>query len=137
MSTQPKYSKGFHAFMIYFALWAYALLAVIDGGRYIYHATGNKPEFYVLILILGILLIILGLFIVKVRFDLAAFRAQTPKELLIICLTAAAIVLANQLLVYLSAEDNSRSSIFAAFIFVCWGIALYRYYNERAYLFNN
>ena len=137
MSQQPKYSKGFHNFLIYFGLWAYAFVAVFAGGRYIYHATGNDPEFKVLIIILGILLIALGFFIVKVRFDLAAYREKAPKELLFVCLAAAALVLFYQLLMHFSGEDTSRGSIGAAVIFVLWGVAFYRYFKERMELFKN
>ena len=81
------------------------------------------------------LLILLGLFTVLARFDLAAFRPRAPKELLGICLGAAAIVLLLQGVRHLSGEDVDGSRLFSAVIFACWGIALYRYYNDRQYLF--
>lgn len=134
---QPKLHGYFHKFMIWFAMWAYALMAVIAGASDIMFAYENRAHFEVLVIIMGVLLIALGVFIVKVRFDLAAFRRNTPKELLIVCLAAAAImVILHFLLTFYGDDDNSHRLTYA-FIFGCWGIALYRYYNDRRHLFVN
>ena len=132
---QPKFHPWFHKFMIFFALWAYALFAFLYGIRNIWRAVENGVEFLPLVIILNVLLILLGVFTIAVRFDLAAFRPRAPKELLGICLGAAAIIRLLQLVRHLSAEDVDSGRILSAVIFTCWGIALYRYYNDRKYLF--
>lgn len=132
---QPKFHPWFHKFLIWFALWAYALFAILYGVRNILSAVENGVEYLPLVILLNALLILLGLFTVLARFDLAAFRPRAPKELLGICLGAAAIVLLLQGVRHLSGEDVDGSRLFSAVIFACWGIALYRYYNDRQYLF--
>ena len=131
----PKFHPWFHKFLINFALWAYALIAVISGIREIIFANENGVQSAFIIYILAGILIAIGLFTIKVRYDLAAFRPQAPKELLWICLAAAA----DLLLIYWwldstgASEDKKR--LFYAVILVCWGISLSRYYLQRPYLF--
>ena len=134
-NQQPKFHPYFHKFLIYFAMWAFALFAVLYGFRNIHHALENDPSYKIFILLTGFLLIVLAAFIIKVRFDLAAFRPAAPKELLGICLAGAALVLFRFLIDELSAEDSYGNPVIEAVIFICWGIALYRYYNDRKYLF--
>jgi len=138
MSEQPPKLHGyFHKFMIWFAMWAYALMAVIAGARDIMFAYDNRAHFEALVIIMGVLLIALGAFIVKVRFDLAAFRRNAPKELLIVCVAAAAIMAILHFLLTLYGDDDNSHRLSYALIFACWGIALYRYYNARSDLFVN
>ena len=132
---QPKLSQWFHNCLIYFLLWVYAAFGVAFGAREIWHAREDGLEYQALFILLGVLLIALGLYTVKVRFDLAAFRPGTPKRLLIVCCAAAALVLAKCLLLYVIAEDVPGSNLLTAGIFACWGISLYRYYGQREYLF--
>ena len=59
------------------------------------------------------------------------------RDFLIVCLAAAAImVILHFLLTFYGDDDNSHRLTYA-FIFGCWGIALYRYYNDRRHLFVN
>ena len=134
---QPKFHEWFHKFLVYFALWAYALFAIVYGVRAIWETLENEPGCMPLFIFLGALMIALGLYIVKVRFDLVKRRRVVVKELPAICFIAAAIMAMKMIGNEMIAEDTSKGTIFALIIFACWGIALYRYYKERAYLFQN
>ena len=131
---QPAFHRWFHSFLIYFAMWVYALIAVLYGAKHILHAMENNPEYKAVVVIVGVLLIILGAFTVKVRFDLAAFKPGVPGELLVICVAAAVIILIDQLLAYYSGEESSVSVI-SVIVFICWGISLKNYYGDRPYMF--
>ena len=88
-----------------------------------------------LVIILAVLLILVSLFALKVRFDLAAFRPAAPKELLVVCLASAAAVLLIHLTLYYGQAIESLKGVGDAVIFALWGFVLYRYYNDRPYLF--
>ena len=90
---QPKLHKYFHNFMIYFAMWAYAALAILYGIRHILSVLENGASHMALDIILSVLLIVVGIITIKARFDLAAFRAIAIKELLGTCIAAAVIFL--------------------------------------------
>lgn len=132
---QPKFHPWFHNFLIYFALWAFPLFGIAYGIRYISFAHENAVRFEALVILLSAMLILLSLFAVKVRFDLAAFRARAPKELLGVCLAAAAVIFLIHLLLYVYGATESLGRGADALIFALWGIVLYRYYHERPYLF--
>ena len=134
---QPKFHPWFHKFLVNFALWAFAAFAVLYGVKDISSSVENGVSFLPLAIMAGVLLILLGLFLIKVRFDLAAFRAIAPKELLWACVAGAVICLFKLLLEEISAEDLSSRHVISAVIFLCWGIALFRYYNDRPYLFKD
>ena len=138
MSEQtPKFHPWFHNSLIYFFLWAFAVVAVISGIRTIYNGweNGYNGFPFVMLIIVNGLMIVLGLFTVKVRFDLAAFRGKAVKELLWICIAGAVLCLGNYWVEDISGDDFNRSYLLSAFILVCWGISLYRYYRDRPYLF--
>ncbi len=134
---QPKFHKWFHNALIYFFLWMFAAFAVLYGAKIIYEGqmNGYHGTELALIVVVNALLILLGLFTVKVRFDLAAFREKAPKELLGACIAGAVLCLANYWIEDYTGDDFNRSFITTAVILVCWGIALYRYYHDRPYLF--
>ena len=125
----------FHGFMIHFALWAFAALAVFYGVRHILYVTENGASRMALDIILSVMLILTGLFIVRIRFDLAALRKRTAAELLWVSLAAAAIFLGLHWVEDLSGEDCYQGCVPKAIIFTCWGIAMYRYYVTRRHLF--
>ena len=81
---QPKFHKWFHGFLIYFALWAFPLFGVAYGVYYIDFAQENAVRYMPLVIILAVLLILVSLFTIKVRFDLAAFRPAAPKLLVLL-----------------------------------------------------
>ena len=131
--------KWFHNFMIYFALWAFAAFAILFGIRFIASGVENGYEGFerVMLIIVNALLILLGLFAVKARFDLAALRRRAPKELLGICVAGAVLCLANYWVEDIAGDDFNRALIPTALILACWGIALYRYYKQRASIFTD
>ena len=137
MSEQqtPKFHQWFHNFLIYFALWAYGLVAVIQGFLDIHFVSENGVHPGWPIIALAVLLMLAGVFTIKVRYDLAAFRPQAPKELLIVCLAAAAILAIIDLLLDSFGDDTLGRRLYSAAIIAIWGFVLYRYYNQRPYLF--
>ncbi len=137
MSEQqnPKFHKWFHNFLIYFAFWAFALIAVIQGIREIVFANENNVQAKAIVIILAVLLMLVGAFLIKVRFDLAAFRPQAPKEMLGVCIAAAAILVVMHLFLYMNGDNESPKAFEYAPIVLVWGVVLYRYYNDRPYLF--
>lgn len=132
---QLKFHKWFHNFLIYFALWAFPLFGVAYGVYYINFAQENAVRYMPLVIILAVLLILVSLFTIKVRFDLAAFRPAASKELLIVCLASAAVILLIHLALYYGQAIESLRSAGDAGIFAIWGFVFYRYYNDRPYLF--
>ena len=68
---QPKFHPYFHKFMIYFALWMFAAFAVLFGIKLIYNGieNGYRDMELTLLIVVNALLIVLGLFTVKVRFE--------------------------------------------------------------------
>ena len=134
-----KLSKPFHAFMIYFALWAFAIFAVLYGIKLIYEGEMNGYDGFpfVMLIIVNALLIALGLFTVKARFDLAAFRAKAPAELLGASICGAVLCLANYWVQDIAGDDMNRALLTSAFVLVCWGIGVYRYYKMHSQLFIN
>ena len=132
---QPKLHKYFHNFMIYFAMWAYAALAILYGIRHILSVVENGASYMVLDIILSVLLIIVGIITIKARFDLAAFREIAIRELSGVCIAAAVIFLCLHWVEDISAEDCYQGCVIKAVVFACWGIALYRYYSARKHLF--
>lgn len=132
---RPQLHKYFHNFLIFFALWAYAALAVLYGIKHIYSVWENGAQYMAFEIIPSALLIATGLFTIKARSDLAAFREIAIVELPGVCFSAAVVFLLLHLVENMSAEDCYQGCLFKVFIFVCWGITLYRYYNDRRQLF--
>ena len=134
---QPKLDTWFHNALIYFFFWAFAAIAVVSGAKQIFSSIENGMSNTALFVILGALLALDGLALIKVRFDLAKFRAGTPKEIAIVCGAASAILLLTQLLIHMSAEDVYPKDVGVGIIVALWTFVLYRYYHEREYLFVN
>lgn len=134
---QPKFHPYFHKFMIYFALWMFAAFAVLFGIKHILDGIENGYHGFELFLLIAVnaLLIVLGLFTVKVRFDLAAFRGIAVKELLIAAVAGAVLCLANNWVRDYMGDDTNMSFVTAAIFLVAWGYAVHRYYKDRPYLF--
>ncbi len=135
--SQPKLHEWFHKFMIYFALWAFPLVGVIEGVRYIHFSVENDAECKVIVIILSVLLILASLFCIKIRSDLAAFRRIAVKELLWVCLAAGALVLLINFALYEDGAIGDMSKGWSGLIVAVWGFALYRYYKERSHLFKD
>ncbi|MBR7040841.1 MAG: hypothetical protein IKI24_03255 [Clostridia bacterium] len=133
------YSQAFHGFLIYFFLWACAAMAILFGIRYIYFGQMNGYDGFPLAMLIAVngLMIALGLFTVKARFDLAAYRAKAPVELVGACAAGAMLCLANYWVEGIAGDDYERSLIGTAFILACWAVGLYRYYRRFGEKFVN
>ena len=134
--NRPQLHKFFHNFLVYFALWAYAALAVLYGIKHIWSVWENGSSYMAFEIIPSLLLIAIGVFTLKVRSDLAAFREAAIIELPGICIAAAVVFLSLHMVENISAEDCYQGCLFKVFLFVCWGIALYRYYSDKRHLFH-
>jgi len=134
---KSEYKIWFHKFMIYFALWAFAAFAVAFGVRGISDSIQNGMRHTALFVIAWGLLIADAVFLVKVRFDLAGFRQNTPKEMLIAGLAGAGILLLIQGLIYISDEDVYARDVESAVIIAIWTVGVYRYMNIHQDLFVN
>ena len=134
---QSGFKMWFHRFMTYFALWAFAAFAVLYGVRGIVRSIENGVQYMALFVIAWGALIALAVFLVKVRFDLAAFRRSAPKELLIAGLVGAGILLLIQGLIDISQEDVNARDVFTALIIALWTVGVYRYYRLHSDLFVN
>ena len=132
-----EYKMWFHNFMIYFVIWAFAVLAAAFGVRGISDSIQNGMRHTTLFVIAWGLLIADAVYLVKVRFDMAGFRQNAPKELLIAGLAGAGILLLIQGLVYISAEDVYARDVESALIIALWTIGVYRYVNMHQNLFVN
>lgn len=135
--TEPKFHEWFHKFLIYFAMWAFPLLGVIEGVRYIIFAEENGADNQVFIIIFSVLLILASLFCIKARFDLAAFRRIAVKEFLWVCLAAAACIFLINFILEQGGAIEDMSKGWSGLIVAVWGIACYRYYSARLYLFKD
>ena len=137
MNEQPKFNEWFHKFLINFGLWAAPLLGIISAVRSIIFSTENRAPMLPLMIILSVLLILVCLFCVKVRFDLATFRRIAVKELLWVCLAAAALIFLIHFLLYENGAKDDMNQCWEALIVALWGIALFRYYKNRPFLFKD
>ena len=133
------YSQALHGFLIYFFLWACAAMAVLFGIRYIDCGQMNGYDGFPLamLIIVNGLMIALGLITVKARFDLAAYRAKTPKELVGACAAGAVLCLANYWVEGIAGDTYRQQLIATAFILACWALGLYRYYRRFGEKFVN
>ena len=131
----PKFHKWFHNFLIYFAMWAFAVIALIQGFLEIQFTMENGVHPAWPVIVLAVLMMLVGLFLIKTRFDLAKFRPQAPKEMLIVCLAAAVILALIAWIMDATGADDPWQRLRSAGIVAIWGFVLYRYYNDRPYLF--
>ena len=135
--NQPKFHEWFHKFLINFAMWAFPLAGVIEGIRYIMFSAENGAECLVIVIILSVLLILASLFCIKARYYLAAFRRIAVKEILWVCLAAAACIFLINFALDQDGAIDDMSRGWSGLIVAVWGFVLYRYYNAREYLFKD
>lgn len=140
-----------HKFLIYFGLWlggiSYALngLGLVTGGAY--GSTGVSaqqvytvfPNLKPVDIILGLAAIVIGVMLIVVRFDLAKFKQNAPKKLLILYGVSAVFALVYPLLgsavTTLSFMELWNPGTLVGGIL---GIVINKvYYGKRAHLFVN
>lgn len=115
-TAAPAYSLNWHKFLIYFSLWAGALMNIVFG---IMCAAEGAPLY-------GVLSIAAGIYIIIVRFMLANFKTNAYHHLL-----AAQLIVLGVDLVFMGAELSSFLSTVAV---IC---VTYMYYKKRSDLFVN
>ena len=140
-----------HKFLIYFALWLSGIgnaltgLGLVTGGAY--GSTGVSaqqvytvfPNLKPVDIILGLAAIVLGVMLIVVRFDLAKFKQNAPKKLLILYGVSAVFALVYPLLgsavTTLSFMELWNPGTLVGGIL---GIVINKvYYDKRAHLFVN
>lgn len=139
-AADPKnYKLGWHKFLIYFGLWVAGLLDIASGIQNVRLSSQLMQylqTYGALFLILGAAAIVLGIFLIYVRFQLARFRKNAPKKLLIaivIGLITSLVALATGLSLGADMSDSAGAIIGEGVgLFVCW-----RYYSSREELFIN
>ena len=149
VNPQPLYPMKWHKFLIYFALWAGAVLNIAYGYRVIEGTpyTGRRPSIFAyplpkpINIIVAILSICYGIFIIVTRFKLAHFKAAGPKYLTLVYAMGIvmflghifAIIATTSLTIFNFGIQPITSSAVSIVI-----IILNRaYYNRRAELFVN
>ena len=124
--VQPEFPMKWHKFMIYFALWANAVINIINGLVF-FSLTTSSP----IAGILGLIFLGIAVWAIYVRFQLAGLRTGAPKKLLIWMIVSVAMGL-------LSAIGNGDSQAIPAVIgnisYTVWN---WRYYSSREELFVN
>ena len=124
--VQPEFPMKWHKFMIYFALWANAVIYILN-GLVLFSLTSSSP----IAGILGLFFLGLAAWAIYVRFQRAGLRTGAPKKLLIWMIVSVALGL-------LSAIGNGDSQAFtSAIINVAYAVWNWRYYSSREELFVN
>lgn len=90
--TENDFGMKWHKYLIYFSLWIEALRLVVTGVQYVtglvYGANGEAGYIYQLFpglktidIVMGLVAILLGVYIIYVRFQLAGYKIGAPKKL--------------------------------------------------------
>ncbi|MBR3765240.1 MAG: hypothetical protein IKK57_11925, partial [Clostridia bacterium] len=127
---QSQYKMGYHKFMVYFMMWFWAAICVVNC------ISGPYVDFYgVCCLAYGVLAVAY----VYVRFQLARFKTNAPKKLLYTVIAYAAVtIIASIVAADMSGTELDPSSVSGPVLFVgAWGIGSWRYYSSRSELFVN
>ena len=141
------YPLKWHKFLIYFALWAGAILNVVNGFNHITGGIYEGSASYVYYTypgmkttdtVMGVAIIALAMYMIFVRFQLAGFKTGAPKKLVILYVLTAGLNLVHVLA--LSAATGTPFS--ASFLGILVGnitpaIINSVYYGKRADLFVN
>lgn len=144
------YQLKWHKFLIYFSLWAGALLDLVNaysyftGSMYGENAKGVYSYYSgmkTLDIFMGILMLAMAAYCIYVRFQLANYKAGAPKKLEFLYIANAAVMLLYLLAVSgvtkISISDlasDAWTQIAGSIAFVFINRA---YYNKRAALFVN
>ncbi len=151
ISPDPgSYKLKWYKFLIYFALWASAVLNVVSAFAYftgsIYGDAANRVYSYyggmkALDIIMGLILLGLAVFSIYVRFQLAGFKTGAPKKLEYLYIANALIPL-----LYLLAASSVTGISFTDLASGSWGslagsVAMVfinrNYFSKREALFVN
>ncbi|MBQ6972984.1 MAG: hypothetical protein IJP86_11610 [Synergistaceae bacterium] len=141
-----------HKFLVYFSLWAGAVMLVLSGAAFIagtvYGEMGDRvyqafPVMRSVDIVYGLVLIGVAVYVIYTRFQLAGFRQGAPQKLLVLLALSPVLEWGYQFV--LSAitgvpitEIHSGGSFIGELIGTAIGIWLHKiYYGKRKELFVN
>ena len=150
--AEPAQSMKWYKFLIFFALWANAILNIIGGVSQltgtVYSVTGIPASdiyayygqgLHVLDIVMGVVMIAIAVFSIIVRFQLAGYKKQGPKMLLVLYAVNLVVSLAYSLAVSAITSINvmDSSSVGGLVISAVMIVVNYIYFKKRAHLFCN
>lgn len=146
-ASDPKnYKLGWHKWLIYFVLWFAALVDISNGGIYLSlvqefsQYVEFMPDYTPYVAAFGLLCIAsiaMGVYCIYVRFQLAKFKKNAVKKLLILLGVTAAFNLVSSILLMnlgASADDVGAGSFVMSLVMM---VINWRYYSSREELFVN
>ena len=150
-STQPEPTMKWHKFLIYFSLWAGALLSVTNGIQLLTgsHYGGNADQIYsafsglkAVDTIFGIINIAIAIYMIYVRFQLAGFKQGAPGKLTTLYVIQLVAYIAYSLVAsgttHISLSELIDSSMLSSLAISVVMIFVNRsYYDKRAHMFVN
>lgn len=151
-NTAPDLPMKWYKFLIFFALWANAILNILTGITHLsgmtYAAAGvTAKEVYayfgqglhVLDIAMGVIMIALGVFSIIVRFQLAGYKKQGPKMLLVLYGVSLVVSILYSIIASAMTSVNvvDSSSISSLVVSVVMIFVNYIYFKKRAHLFCN
>lgn len=138
-----------YKFLIYFALFAGAVLNAINGIQLISgNAYGEKSDFYYAFFkglrvgdaIIGIICIVLAVFAIYVRFRLAQYRADGPKLILLFYAAVTVLNILTLVFALIIIPSNYRGDMTSSIITIVVNIVMFIankvYFDKRGHLFN-
>ena len=131
-SANPKnYKLGWHKFLIYFWIWVAALGSIVDGIR-CFQWTQDLPLYG----LIGLAEIAYGVFLIYVRFQLAKFKKDAPKKLIVSNGISCGIDLI--VVIYIASLGGDVSTAVSSMMLSLALVGLnWRYYSPREELFVN
>lgn len=141
--TEPQPPMKWHNFLIYFSLWAAAILNIGNGVAGLVRlssvsteALKQAPWLFAVLVAVCVVPIGLGALLIVTRFKLAAYKASGPKMLVALC--AVLVVLGLIALVLGMIAEAVDLELIGELVWDSTYLVLnYIYYKKRAYLFVN
>ena len=137
----PDLPMKWHKLLIYFMMWLWVLAGIVNIADIYPFLLGDQSQVplqakgILWILFLGEILV--AIYTVKVRFDLAGLKAKSPRELSYIYIANAALILL-MIIFYNSNNIEVPSQNYTQIIInACLFFACRKYYLARDYLFVN
>lgn len=132
--TQPvEHPMKWHKFLIYFSLWASAVINLLQGINMI-----SYTSYHVLNGVYGVVLIVIAVMCIVTRFALAGYKANGPKLLTTMYVVSAIASLVFSLLVGsingTSMDSTVISNVASSLV---WAFVNRSYYAKRSDLFIN
>ncbi len=130
---QPELPMKWHKFLVYFALWAGAVINIGMGIVYLTQLGDIRADAKTIVAVYAIGSIALGIYGIKVCLDLLRFKKGGPKALFILYI---AVGILN--IVFLAGSGQTLAENVAQVIApFAWAFINRTYYNKRDHLFVN